>query len=289
MKMTWADLNSLDVAEVDFRPPVLALHGAASSGQQWHGLSDYLRGRYRLHAPDLAGYGDAQLNVARGMEQIAASLIAAMQRNDAPMHVVGHLHGAALAMEVAMSRPDLVLSLTLIEPAVYHLLRDGDPNDVALFAALSVLAEEIDTAVGANVPAAAMRAYIDFWHGKGAWGNSSGALRHKLAAQAARVASDLAASLARSWPLGSCARLVCPTLAVMALESPLASLRVTEMVAEAIPGARLVMVPDAGHMAPLTDPHIIDPLIAAHLRAADRSGRNLRAWHNARAWSSAAR
>lgn len=289
MKTTWADLNRLDVAEVDFRPPVLALHGAASSGQQWHGLSDYLRGRYRLHAPDLPGYGDAQLNVARGMEQIAASLITAMQRNDGPMHVVGHLHGAAIAMEIAMSRPDLVRSLTLIEPAVYHLLCDGDPNDVALFVELATLAEDIHAAVVANEPAAAMRAYIDFWHGQGAWENSSADLRRKFAAQAAQVASDLAASLAGSWPLANCARLDCPTLAVMALESPLASLRITEMVAETIPGVRLVMVPDAGQMVPLTDPHIIDPLIAAHLKAADRSERNLQAWHTARAWSSAAR
>lgn len=287
MKTTWADLNRLDVAEVDFRPPVLALHGAASSGQQWHGLSDYLRGRYWVHAPDLPGYGDT--HAAHSLGQIAASLIAVMQRNDTPIHVVGHLHGAALAMQIAMARPDLVRSLTLIEPAVYHLLRDGDPNDVALLAKLTELAEEIDAAVGANEPAAAMRVYIDFWHGQGAWENSSGALRHKLAAQAAQVASDLAASLTKSWPLGNCAQLVCPTLAVMALESPLASLRVTEMVAETIPDARLVMVPDAGHMAPLTDPHIIDPMIAAHLTAADRSRRDLQAWHTARAWSSAAR
>nr|WP_309402578.1 hypothetical protein [Aminobacter niigataensis]WMD00257.1 hypothetical protein RAR13_30450 [Aminobacter niigataensis] len=47
------------------------------------------------------------------------------------------------------------------------------------------------------------------------------------------------------------------------------SLRVTEMVAEAIPGARLAIVPDAGHMALLTAPHIVNPMIAAHLRAAD--------------------
>jgi hypothetical protein len=30
------------------------------------------------------------------------------------------------------------------------------------------------------------------------------------------------------------------------------------------------MIPEAGHMAPLTDPHVIDPLIAAHLKFVDR-------------------
>jgi lipase len=35
----------------------------------------------------------------------------------------------------------------------------------------------------------------------------------------------------------------------------------------------LRMVPDAGHMAPLTDPHIVDPMIGEHLVAVDRGAR----------------
>ena len=31
------------------------------------------------------------------------------------------------------------------------------------------------------------------------------------------------------------------------------------------------MIPEAGHMAPLTDPHVIDPMIGNHLVAVDRS------------------
>ena len=38
-----------------------------------------------------------------------------------------------------------------------------------------------------------------------------------------------------------------------------------------IDGAELRLVPDAGHLAPLTDPHIVDPMVAAHLVAADRA------------------
>ncbi|MGO4841277.1 hypothetical protein AB4144_54375, partial [Rhizobiaceae sp. 2RAB30] len=50
------------------------------------------------------------------------------------------------------------------------------------------------------------------------------------------------------------------------------SLRVTEKDAEAIAGARLMMISEAGHMAPLTDPHIIDPMIGLHLRTVDGLG-----------------
>ena len=37
--------------------PVVALHGSASNAKQWRGLMDYLKGRFRVIAPDLPGYG----------------------------------------------------------------------------------------------------------------------------------------------------------------------------------------------------------------------------------------
>ena len=40
--------------------------------------------------------------------------------------------------------------------------------------------------------------------------------------------------------------------------------------AEALPRATLRMIPEAGHLAPLTDPHVVDPMIGAHLVVADR-------------------
>jgi len=186
-----------------------------------------------------------------------------------PMHLVGHGHGAAVALEIALVQPDLVKSLTLIEPALFHLLRDGAPSDLTLFAELAGMAEKLAATANAADPSAGMPAYVDFWHGAGAWRRTSAGLRREFGRHAEQASRDLTAALAQTWPADRCHVLHCPTLAVMALDSPFLSLRVTEMVAQAIPGARLAMVPDAGHMALLTAPHIVNPMIAAHLRAAD--------------------
>jgi pimeloyl-ACP methyl ester carboxylesterase len=266
------DLADNDTVLADQRVPVLALHGAASSGRQWQGLSDYLRGHYRVVAPNLPGYGDAGRGGARDLHDVAESVMHT-EAHRGPMHVVGHSHGAAVALEIAMRRPELVRSLTLIEPAVYHLLRGGDASDLSLIKELTSLADWMAASVAANYPAAGMRAYVDFWYGAGTWDRISSTLRQSLVNDTERVTSDLTSSLAQPWGANRCERVVCPTLTMMALESHVASLRVTEVVAEAIPGARLVMIPGAGHMAPLTDPHLIDPLIAAHLKFVDRSHR----------------
>ncbi|QOF74631.1 alpha/beta fold hydrolase (plasmid) [Aminobacter sp. SR38] len=243
---------------------VLALHGSANTGRLWQGTAEYLRGRHRLIAPDLSRYGSDR--TAGNIPDVAGVVIGAMAE---PMHLVGHGHGAAVALEIALLRPQLVKSLTLIEPALFHLLRAGAPSDLALFAELAGMAEKLATTARASGPSAGMRAYIDFWHGAGAWRRTSENLRQELVRHAEQAGRDLAAALAATWPANRCRALGCPTLAVMALDSPVLSLRVTEMVAEAVPGARLAIVPDAGHMALLTAPHIVNPMIAAHLRAAD--------------------
>lgn len=253
----------------DPHPPVLALHASASSGAQWQGLADYLRGRYRVIAPDLPGYGVACLHRPRGLADIADRVVGAMLGTSASMHVVGHALGAAVALEIAATRPDLVRSLTLIEPMAFHLLGDGDHSDLELFSELSGLAGRMVASVAMGHPDAAMQAYVDFWYGAGAWNRTGASLRKSLARQAERAAQDLMASLALNRSVVHWREIRCPTLVVMGLESPVASLRVTEMVAEAVVGARLMMISEAGHMAPLTDPHIIDPMIGVHLRAVD--------------------
>ncbi|WP_157020320.1 alpha/beta fold hydrolase [Mesorhizobium xinjiangense] len=251
-------------------PPVLALHAAASSGVQWEGLADYLGGRYSVFAPDLPGYGDASSREAADIADTAEQLVSAIAANGGSAHIVGHSLGAAIALEIAIARPDLVCSLTLIEPMAFQLLCDEDRSDMELYQELSRLADSMVAAIANRNHVAAMQGYVDYWYGAGAWNRTSAQLRAELARDAGRAARDLGRSLVNTQLARRCRELSCPALLMMALHSPLASLRVTELVARAIPAARLLMIPDAGHMAPLTDPHVINPLICMHLNSANR-------------------
>ena len=175
------------------RSPVLALHGAAGSSRQWQSLADHLGDGCTVIAPDLPGHGSACSQSVRDAAETAERIIGLMAIDGEPMHIVGHSIGAAIALEIAMSRPDLVRSLTLIEPAVFHLLRDGGAADQALFVELSDLAERMARSVEAGDAAGATRAYVDYFCGGGTWDRSGPGPRGGFARQARCVSASLAA------------------------------------------------------------------------------------------------
>jgi pimeloyl-ACP methyl ester carboxylesterase len=251
---------------------VVALHASASNGGQWNSLADHLQSRHCIFAPDLPGYGKSHAVLHKGAPAISAEadaisgLIEAWQE---PVHLVGHSYGGAMALQIALARPEWVKSLTLIEPTVFNLLRNGAPADQRLFTEVEDVRGRMAAAAACGEPHAGMAHFIAFWNGPQAWARTNPKLKMSLAAQIGQVLNNFAAGDRIDWTLEDCSKLDVPTQAIMATESPLPAQRVTEMLAEAIPAARLHIVPGAGHMLPLTDPHIVDPLIAAHVARND--------------------
>jgi pimeloyl-ACP methyl ester carboxylesterase len=173
-----------------------------------------------------------------------------------------------VALKLASQRPGDLRSLTVIEPTSFQFLRQG--RDRSLHAEVMAVAAALNAAVGPRSRQAAMALFIDYWNGEGAWARTSPRLRQFFMECYDRVRADFASVAAEAADLGELGRIDCPALVVMGLESPAPSLRVTEIVAEGLPRAVLRLIPDAGHMAPLTDPHVVDPMTRAHMIAADR-------------------
>jgi pimeloyl-ACP methyl ester carboxylesterase len=244
--------------------PVLALHGSASSGAMWRSLVGYLAGRFRILTPDLPGNGISGIpNVSEPLGPELATVAALAAHAGQPVHLVGHGFGGVVALEAARRMPERVRSLTLIEPAAFHLLDRAAEDDAALGREIDALTGRVCADIAWDDPEGAAARIVDYWNGPGAWARSSEGLRASLVARLPQAMRDLAAVRA----LSRCdyADIACPTLAVMGLESPLPSMHVTEIVADTIPGAVLGIIPAAGHMLPLTDPHLLDPMIAEHL------------------------
>lgn len=116
------------------------LHGAGRSGAEaWPGQQR------------LVGEWDClfleRLTLGDNPDVVVADLTT---RLDAPVHLVGHSYGGITAMRLATARPDLVTSLTLVEPAALAVCTHA-PHTAAHIAAFApVFARADDDTVSAR-------------------------------------------------------------------------------------------------------------------------------------------
>jgi pimeloyl-ACP methyl ester carboxylesterase len=115
----------LRVAEDGTGPPVVLLHSLFFDHTSWHGVIDGLRGRFRVVAPDLPGFGESEKpppsRFPYGIDAFAeaiADLYAGLELGRASL--VGHGLGGAVAVTLAARHPELVLRLVLIDTLCYE-------------------------------------------------------------------------------------------------------------------------------------------------------------------------
>lgn len=109
---------------------VLAVHCSLAHSGAWRALVAAMEDEITLtgfdmyshgRSPDWDGLGNFQTaNVEAGLRLLEAER--------APVDLVGHSFGATVALRMAKARPDLVKSLTLIEPVLFAVARAEAPE-----------------------------------------------------------------------------------------------------------------------------------------------------------------
>ena len=99
-------------------PPIVLLHGIPTGAELWRRVMGPLAGaEFRVHAPDLPGYGGTRVG-SSGDPSLAgaADLLARwLEELDAPAAwIVGHDVGGAVAQILAVTHPQRVARLTLV-------------------------------------------------------------------------------------------------------------------------------------------------------------------------------
>ena len=161
--------------------PVVLGHSSTGSGGQWRELVKRMAGRYRMVAPDHIGYGRTAA-YSGGMpvrEHEIAIVTALVQWVSQPVHLVGHSFGGAVLTQVAVRMPDLVRSLTLCEPTLFHLLAPA--GRTSEHAEIKAVADRVIRYVDQNDTAEAARGFFEYWVGAGAYDATERAKRLRRA------------------------------------------------------------------------------------------------------------
>jgi lipase len=97
---------------------MLAIHGLTGHGQRWQKLAGSLP-EITVAAPDLLGHGRSSWAAPWSIDANISALATLLDDEaQAPVLVVGHSFGGAVAMHLAAARPDQVAGLLLLDPAV---------------------------------------------------------------------------------------------------------------------------------------------------------------------------
>lgn len=231
--------------EHDATPVILAHCSLAHSGL-WKPIIAELAQSRPVVALDMPAHGRTDPPPEGESLQLFAAEICErlIERLGGRAHMVGLSLGGATLARLAVRRPELGASLTMIEPVLFHLLTEPGEERPAPEA----FREGEDP----------KEALIKFM---GTWGAPGGYERmdEKGREYALRVFPHLRRDtrMIGGWPegqidAGDLARLPMPVMLVGGEKSPPSGLEVLDVIAQAIPSARRRSIPGAGHLSPVT-------------------------------------
>jgi pimeloyl-ACP methyl ester carboxylesterase len=246
--------------------PVVALHSSASSSRQWQSLKDFLEDRFTVIAPDLPGYGkNKETGNLPGLEGDAAPIIRDIELIGEPVHLVGHSYGGAIALKIAMMRPDLLLSLTVFEPVMFSLMIGTTVKQMNLFGEVATVANSVQNSIMAGDPKLGMADFINYWNGQDAWQSLPDAVQEKFTDMAETVNLNFCRAFEEKTRVEDLKGVSVPTMIMVGLESPVATQHLGGIIAKAIPKAKLAMLPCLGHMAPIDSAEWVNARILHHI------------------------
>jgi pimeloyl-ACP methyl ester carboxylesterase len=116
----WAEIGLLHMRFLEWHgngPPIIALHGLASSAHWYERVASYLNGQHRIIAPDQRGHGQTtQAASGYDWQTLASDIVGLMDYLGLPQAaVMGHSWGGHVASNLAARFPERVTRLVMID------------------------------------------------------------------------------------------------------------------------------------------------------------------------------
>lgn len=266
---------------------MLCLHSSTGSQAQWRTLADRLADRAEVVTPDLYGHGRSPAwpeHAAHTLDTDARAVMALVQAQrphiaQEGLHLVGHSHGGAVALRIALRHPRLVRSLTVYEPVLFGLLSGSEEAEPALEEVRDI-ARTVASLVRAGELAAAAQVFVAYWGGAAAWHamneTQQAAVVHRIATIPRHFDALFAARPdARLWQ-----RLQMPVWLLHGSATRASARAVADRLATLLPGVQRAEIRGAGHLGPITHAATVADAMAWPLTAS-------LAAHPAAAWGCA--
>jgi pimeloyl-ACP methyl ester carboxylesterase len=251
------------VIEAGRGPAVVLLHAFPLNASMWAAQREALSGSYRVLCPDQRGFGGTQLGHDEpSLDEIADDFAAMLDAKKVETCVLGGLSmGGYVAMAFLRRHPQRVRGLILADtkavadsPEAAANRRRMADEVIAAQSAAQLVDEVLPGLLGATTMA--KRALV--------LGRVKALVER---APAYAVAWAQRAMADRPDSFDTLRAVAVPTLVVVGEEDTLSPLAEAQAMAEAVPGATLVTIPESGHLTSVEAPEEFNAAVAEFLAA----------------------
>ena len=258
---------TINYGEAGEGPVLVLLHAAGSTGAQWRGVLGELDDKYHTITPDGWGHGKSSFwpDPETLLHDDQAGLVKRIldEVGVESFDLIGHSYGGGTAIRFVLEHPEMVRSLVLIEPMVACLLRELSETDA--LAELEGIQDDFRERLAKDGPEAAWQGFLDFRNEPGTWVGYAEKTRQNFIRRTPAQLANFNANANNRTTQAEVQNIDKSTLVIRGVDTSLYDMRMSEIVAENIPGAKFLILEDAGHMSPLTHPERVTREILHHI------------------------
>lgn len=247
-------------------PPVVLVHSSVSGNRQWRRLTEALKDRRRVLAINLFGYGETSRwpdGRVQSMTDQAGLVAALCDTLDGPVDLVGHSLGGAVALKAAIGLGGRLSKMALLEPNPFHLLRTEGKEEG--YAEARGLMDFVKKFGGRGEWEAVAKYFTAYWIGDGTWEAMDAPRRATFLKTLSCNTAEWDAVIEDTTPLDAWRDMEAEVLIAWGAKTRRSVTDLVDILRGAYPGWRYVEIADAGHMAPLLQPELVNPMLVDFL------------------------
>jgi len=260
--------GTTDFIEAGSGPMVILIHSSVAGARQWGSLMTDLSDRFHVVALNLYGYGATapwQDGRAQTLEDQARLVEPFLPDTGAAVSIIGHSFGGSVAMKAAALFKDQVDRLVLIEPNPFYLLQQHGRN--AAFQDAANLRDTIKDCGRTDTWSVAAEVFSNYWTGQGSWDAMPEDRRAKFTKALHPNFHEWDGVMNEGTPLAKWQEdLPRGTTVISAADTVRSIQDIVSLMEDNIPQWTYQKIVRGGHMAVMTKPDLVNPIITRALQ-----------------------
>lgn len=230
------------------------LHCTMAHSGAWKGVITRLSDICDMVAMDLPAHGrsGAWDRSTTWQTQSTGMAVELLEKIGAPADLIGHSFGATVALRIAVERPDLVRSLTLIDPVFFSAAKDAGRQE---FTDHMNLHHDFHDLLEAKDYRGAAKKFSEMWEGGIPWDDLPEGVRTYQEERIMMIPAGGESLLGEGpdyIPLSRLAAITVPVLLIEGEKTDPVISAVQETLDRVLPDSQRVVIKGAGHMVPIS-------------------------------------